>query len=69
MFKAQFKAGIKYPANLFYEWHTKLTGSCTMGKDSFIENNGVDMSKQYTVTEFVELVKHQYGSDVIKQLP
>jgi hypothetical protein len=39
-----------------------------MGKDSFVQNNEVDLRKKYTVSEFVNICKSAYGSDVIKQI-
>lgn len=40
-----------------------------MGRDNFIKNNKIDILKdKFTVLEFIELTKNQYGGDVIKQL-
>jgi hypothetical protein len=39
-----------------------------MGKDSFVQNNGIDLKKKYTVSEFVNLCKNAYGSEVIKEI-
>jgi hypothetical protein len=67
-FKERFKNGEKYPAEDFFGWHTILTGSCDFGKKSFIENNNIDMKKSYTVSEFVDIVKGQYGWDIISKI-
>lgn len=59
----------KYKAIDFYNWHYFLTGSCEMGRKSFIANHNIDLKKdKFTVFEFIELVKNNYGSNVINQL-
>ena len=58
----------KYSNKLFYDWHTKLTGSCTLGKDNFVSNKGIDLNGKMTVVEFIELTKNHYGGDVIHKL-
>ena len=57
-----------YDAKLFFEWHNKLTGSCLQGRESFVKNNNIDMSKKYTVKEFVEICKDSYNGNIIKNL-
>ena len=70
MFKEKFNSkNKKYPAKDFYEWHTMLTGSCTYGKNQFVENERIDLKKdKFTVNQFIELTKNQYGSDIIQKL-
>ena len=69
LFLGEFKAGIKYPAKLFYDWHHNLTGSCKFGRDAFVRNHGIDLeSGMYTVEEFIEYTKNDFGSEIIKQL-
>lgn len=63
-----FKKGEKYPGHMFYEWHHYLTGSCAMGRDSFVHNHGINLDDMYTVDEFIELCKDDYGGEIIKQL-
>ena len=58
----------EYPNNDFYDWHGKLTGSCSLGRESFAKNNGIDLSGKMTVSEFISLTENAYGSDVIKQV-
>ena len=67
-FKEAIKGLNKIPAKLLYDWHTTLTGSCDQGKDSFIKNKGLDTSSEYTLDEFIELTKDQYGGHIINQL-
>ena len=69
MFLEQFNTTDKYPAKEFYDWHNKLTGSCTFGRDSFCRNHGIDLENgMYTVQEFIEITENDYGSSVMKQL-
>ena len=64
-----FKIGIKYPAKVFYDWHHKLTGSCELGRNAFVKNHGIDLEKgEYTVEEFIEKTKQDFGGDIICQL-
>ena len=58
----------KYPAKEFHKWHGILTGSCEFGRDSFINNNQIDLNELYSVSEFIEFVKNEYGSEIIKKL-
>ena len=68
-FLEEFKAPQKYPAQKFFDWHHKLTGSCLMGRENFVKNHGIDMENgMYTVSEFIELTKNDFGSSVIKEL-
>lgn len=69
MFIKEFKLNKKYPAMKFFEWHNKLTGSCEMGRKSFAKNHDIDLNKdEFTVEEFIELTKNDFGGEVIKQL-
>lgn len=63
-----FKKGRKYPGHMFYEWHHHLTGSCKMGRDSFVRNHGINLDDMYTVDKFIKLCKNDYGSKIIQQL-
>ena len=68
-FLKEFKPGVKYAARLFYEWHHKLTGSCEFGRNSFIKNHGIDLENgMYTIQEFIEYTKNDYGGEIIRQL-
>ena len=67
-FKSTFKKNVKYDANLFYKWHSILTGSCQSGKDFWIKQQGVDLSKPMSVKEFFELTKNAYGGETIRRL-
>ncbi len=68
-FLGEFDLESKYPAKSFYEWHHKLTGSCEFGRNAFVKNHGIDLEKdEYTVKEFIELTKGDFGGEVIKQL-
>ena len=68
-FLEKFKFGVKYPGKDFYEWHHKLTGSCEFGRNSFCRNHGIDLENgMYTVKEFIELTKNDYGGSIIKAI-
>ena len=67
-FLEEFKADIKYDAKAFFEWHHKLTGSCEFGRNAFIKDRGIDMSRQYTVKEFIEITRDAYGGEIICQI-
>ena len=68
-FLKEFQPGVKYKARLFYEWHHKLTGSCEFGRNSFIKSHDIDLENgMYTVKEFIELTKNDFGGDIICQL-
>ena len=68
-FLKEFQPNVKYKARIFYEWHHKLTGSCEFGRNSFIKNHGIDLENgTYTVEEFIEYTKNDFGSEIIQQL-
>lgn len=67
-FKKKFEKDKKYKGTEFYTWHHILTGSCKMGRDSFVKNRNLDLEKKYTVKEFIEVCENDYGGSVIKQL-
>ena len=59
----------KYPAKAFYVWHNFLTGSCVMGRNSFVAAGGYDLENDtFTVREFIEITKNAYGGEIIRQL-
>ena len=68
MFLEKFNLKDKYKGSDFYEWHNKLTGSCEMGRNSFVKNHNIDLNDEFTVSEFVELTKNDYGSEIIIEL-
>ena len=52
----------------FYDWHHILTGSCLMGRDKFCKENGIDLTKKYSVRYFLNITKNSYGGDIIKKI-
>lgn len=59
----------KYPARDFYIWHHRLTGSCEMGRDAFVQDGGYDLDRDaFTVREFIGITRDAYGGEVIRQL-
>ena len=67
-FMDKFKPGEKYSGTEFFEWHHYLTGSCEMGRESFVRNHGLNLEDKITVDEFIALCENDYGGDIIKQL-
>ena len=67
-FLLEFNLTDKYSVNLFSDWHFKLTGSCKTGRNSFLINNGINLDDTFTVSEFIEKIKNEYGGEVIRNL-
>lgn len=67
-FKETFKKDEKYKGHEFFEWHHYLTGSCKLGRESFVRNHGFDLDDLYTVQEFISACENDYGGEVIKKL-
>ena len=67
-FRKKFKDGRKYKGTTFFKWHHNLTGSCLMGRESFVKNNGIDLNKMYSVQEFIKLTENNFGGSVIREL-
>ncbi len=61
--------GKKYPAHEFFEWHSKLTGSCLPGRQEFAAARDIDVdAAEYTVQEFIDLTRNAWGGEVIQEL-
>lgn len=59
----------KYPASEFFTWHHVLTRSCQQGREIFARNHNINILKDFfTVYEFIELTKDNYGGEIIKKL-
>ena len=54
-------------ADLF-TYHHVLTGSCRMGRGSFVKSHGLSLDGKTTVKEFIKLTKDSYGGEIIKRL-
>ena len=67
-FMAEFEHDKKYKGTVFFDWHHYLTGSCLMGRESFVKNHGLDLNALYTVDEFITLCEDAYGGEIIKKL-
>lgn len=67
-FLTEFEHGKTYKGSVFFDWHHYLTGSCKMGREAFVKNHGFDLDAEYTVTEFFNACRNDYGSEVIKRL-
>jgi hypothetical protein len=42
-FIKEFNLNNKYKVELFYNWHFLLTGSCVIGRNSFMKNNNISL--------------------------
>ena len=67
-FRKKFKPGVKYPGEDYFVWHHYLTGSCEMGRRSFVNDRGIDLADTFTPEEFIEICKDAYGGEIIRQL-
>ena len=63
-----FERGEKYSCQMFYEWHHYLTGSCEMGRKSFMKNRDIKMDDTFTVDEFFAMTENDFGGDIIREL-
>ena len=52
----------------FFAWHHVLTGSCKMGRESFVKDHDLDMDKEYTVAFFLDITADAYGGETINKL-
>ena len=69
-FKRKFPSyDTKYNNRDLFVYHHVLTGSCRMGRESFVSSNGLSLDDKTTVREFVELTENAYGGDIVKKLP
>lgn len=68
MFLDTFEKGKAYKGTQFFEWHHHLTGSCLMGRKSFVKNKKLDLNELYTVEDFIEICENAYGGEIIKEL-
>ena len=69
LFLQEFELDKKYKGKDFYIWHNRLTGSCEMGRQSFVKNKGIDLENDmFTVQEFIDLTRNDFGGDIIGQL-
>ena len=67
-FMEEFEPNKKYKGSVFFNWHHYLTGSCLMGRESFVKNHDLELDDEFTVDEFIELTINDYGGEIIGQL-
>ena len=67
-FIEQFKPDKKYKGKEFFEWHHYLTGSCLMGRESFVRSHNLSLDDEFSVKEFIDLCIDDYGGEIISQL-
>jgi hypothetical protein len=69
-FKKKFpEYDVKYDNGDLYTYHHVLTGSCRMGRESFVSDRGLSLEGKTSIRKFVELTQNAYGGDIIKKLP
>ena len=69
-FKKKFpEYDVKYSNRDLFTYHHVLTGSCKMGRKTFVANRGLSLDGKTSIREFVELTKDSYGGEIIKRLP
>ena len=69
-FKKKFpEYDVKYDNGDLFTYHHVLTGSCRMGRESFVSDRGLSLDGKTSIRDFVELTKNAYGGDIIKKLP
>lgn len=67
-FRKKFNNTDKYRGTEFYTWHHILTGSCEMGRNNFVKNHELNLKDEFTVKEFINLCKNDFGSEIINEL-
>lgn len=67
-FKRKFNKNDSYTGEEFFEWHHLLTGSCLLGRETFVKAKGLDLKAKYTVKDFLKIVEGAYGWNSIKDL-
>lgn len=69
-FKKKFpEYDVKYSNRDLFTYHHVLTGSCKMGRETFVANRGLSLDGETSIREFVKLTKDSYGDEIIKRLP
>lgn len=70
VFKKKFpEYDVKYSNRDLFTYHHILTGSCRIGRETFVVDKGLSLDGKTSVREFVELTKDSYGGEIIKKLP
>lgn len=69
-FLNQFPVDATHTGESLMTGHRLLTGSCEQGCQSFVKGKGIDLTKEFSVAEFIEIVSGAYppGEDAIRML-
>ena len=67
-FVAKFKPKTKYSNQEYFNWHKILTGSCELGRESFMKYRNISMEGETTPEEFISLTENSYMGNIIKKL-
>lgn len=60
---------VKYSNRDLFVYHHILTGSCRIGRETFVAEKGLSLDGNTSVREFIELTKDAYGGNIIRKLP
>jgi hypothetical protein len=68
-FKKEVSREKSYPVRYFFDWHGRLTGSCSFGRKRFAEDHVLDLDKsRLTLCGFFDLTRDAYGGDKIRRV-
>lgn len=67
-FIKKFKKNDKHKANIFFDWHHILTGSCKSGRLDFIQSRGISLESEMTVLDFLQVTQNEYNGAIIKEI-
>ena len=67
-FLEKFDPNKTYKGHDFYKWHHYLTGSCEMGRNTFVKTRGIDLDEAFSVDEFIDICIDEYGGEIIQEL-
>ena len=67
-FLEQYPNTSKYTGHELFAGHHLLTGSCEMGRSSFVANKGINLDAEYSLIEFCSLVRDAYATEIIDLL-
>lgn len=66
--RKMFRERKKIPGTELFTVHGMLTGSCEMGRQHFVDTHNIDLDREYTLKEFVEITGNDYGGETVKRL-
>lgn len=67
-FVLKFKKNETYKAQIFFDWHHILTGSCKYGRLDFIQSRGIKLDSEMSVIDFLTITQSEYNGNIIKEI-